>query len=105
MAKQRLTKDQNSCIVLFISICYIFTVLFLYCGSEELYKLKTLIIRHCQINSIDLISVRNNYIPRWNITIVYKNETNDDILIASFGTKSDKWAWIKARKYQVIIQI
>jgi hypothetical protein len=37
--------------------------------------------------------------------VVYKNETTDDVLIASFGTKSDKWAWIKAQKDQVVIQL
>jgi len=104
MTKKNLTKDQNSCIVLIIGICYVIGSLLLYCGSEELYKLNTLIIGHCQIKSIDLKYVRNSYFPRWNMTIMYQNETNDDILIGSFGTKSDKWAWIKAREYKVILE-
>jgi hypothetical protein len=100
--KKYLTKDQNSCVILLIGICYIFSILLLFCGSEEFYKLNTLIIGHCQVKSIDLKSLRNNYFPRWSITVLYKNQTNNDILIASYGTKSDKWAWIKARKYQVL---
>lgn len=101
--KSRLTKDQNSSILLVISILYIFSIILLYFGSEEFYKLNTFIIRHCQIKSIDLKSGRNSYFPRWNVTIIDQNKTIDDFIITSFGTKSDKWAWIKAKKYQVFI--
>lgn len=99
--KSRLTKDQNSFIKLLISICYIFGIVLLYCGLEEFYKLNTFIIRQCKIKSFDLKSGRNNYFPRWNITIIDANQTNEHIIMESSGTKSDKWAWIKARKYKV----
>ncbi len=57
------------------------------------------------MKSMDLKYTRNSYFPRWNITIIYQNETNNDILIAPIGTKSDRWATIKAREYKVILQI
>ncbi|CAF0954016.1 unnamed protein product [Adineta steineri] len=99
--KQHLLKDQNSCIIILIGICCFLGCLLLYFGSQELYKFKTLIIRHCQVKTFDVKHERQSYFPRWNITIIYKNETIDDFLRESVGTRSERWAWTTARKYKI----
>jgi hypothetical protein len=98
---EKILKNRKSCLIVLISISYFLSILFLYFGSEELYKYQTLIIGQCQVKSIDLKFLRNSYFPRWNLTICYLNQTINQILIESIGTKSDRWAWIKARKYKV----
>ncbi|UJR11004.1 hypothetical protein I4U23_015188 [Adineta vaga] len=99
--KKHLTKDQNSCIVLVVGICCFLGALFVYTGSQDIYKLRTLIIGRCQVRSLNVKHTRYNYFPCWNITVIYENETKEDYVIESTGTRSDRWAWIQARKYQV----
>jgi hypothetical protein len=103
--KQHLTKDQNSLIILLIGICSIFAALLLYLGSQELYKVKTLVIRYCQVTSLGLKYQRHSFFPHWNITMIDENKIKDDFLIESIGTRSERWAWINARKYKVSFRI
>jgi hypothetical protein len=98
---ENLLKNRKSCLIVLISICYLLSILFVYFGSEELYKFETLIIGQCQVKSIDLKFLRNSYFPRWNLTIYYLNKIINQSLVESIGTKSDRFAWIKANKYKV----
>ena len=43
------------------------------------------------------------YYLRWNLIIFDHNRTTDEFLIDSIGTKSDRWASIRAKQYQVIL--
>lgn len=100
---KRLTKDQKSCVILIIGICCFLGALLLYIGSQDAYKLSTLSRGLCRVRSVNVKYTRYNYFPCWNITVMYENKIREEYMIESTGTRSDRWAWITARKYQVII--
>ena len=99
---KRLTKDQRSCVVLIVGICCFLGALLLYTGSQDAYKVSTLSRGLCRVRSVNVKYTRYNYFPCWNVTVMYENRIREEYMIESTGTRSDRWAWIKARKYQVI---
>ncbi|CAF1535638.1 unnamed protein product, partial [Rotaria sordida] len=66
-----------------------------------LYKIHTFIVHQCQVRSIDLKIRKLNYYPRWNITVLYENQTRDDSLIASTGFSKESQAWNVANEYKI----
>ena len=96
-----LTKNRNCSLLILIVISYFISILLLYFSIEEYYKMRTYLMRQCKLLSIDLIYQNNNYYPKWNLFIFDQNETTFEHLIDSIGSKSDRWASLKAKKYKV----
>ncbi|CAF3880810.1 unnamed protein product [Rotaria sp. Silwood1] len=75
-------------------------ILFLF-GAEQFHKSCGFITGQCQVTSIDLRKLQRNYRLQWNITVLYNNQSNNDVIISSNNFSPESLAWFFARKYKI----
>jgi hypothetical protein len=77
--KQYLAKEQKFFVVACTASCYLFGLILLLSGSQELYKSKRFVVHHCQVKSTDLKYINRSLFPRWNITVMDDNKIEEKV--------------------------